>query len=53
MIVNNNMEHYKAEIQLVLKDMKNDGTRNYLGRVKEDELFLIDYIKPFDLFRFI
>ena len=46
MVVNDNMAHYRAELEIARMDMVNDGTRNLVGRIPADELFLIDYIKP-------
>lgn len=52
-IVNDHCAHYRGEVQIVLKDMEVDGQRNLIGHIKEEELFLIDYIKPKELFKFI
>ena len=46
LIVNDNLKHYAAELQIVLKDMKNDGQRNYIGRIAPSEQFLLDLIEP-------
>ena len=46
MVVNDNMAHYRAELEIARMDMVNDGTRNLVGRIPAEELFLIDYIKP-------
>ncbi len=53
MIVNDNMAHYRAELEVARQDMVNDGTRNLVGRIPEEELFLLDYIKPENAFGFI
>lgn len=45
-IVNDNLKHYRAELQVVLKDMANDGQRNYVGRVVPGELCLVDALRP-------
>lgn len=52
-IVNDNMAHYRGELEVALRDMDNDGTRNLVGRIPEQELFLLDYIKPEYPFAFI
>jgi hypothetical protein len=44
---------YKGETQIALKDFKNDGMVNVVGRLSDDELFLLDYIKPWSGFKFI
>ena len=53
LVVNDNMVHYRGEIQVALKDIPNDGVRNLVGRVPSEELFLLDYIKPEHPFGFI
>ncbi len=45
-VVNDNLEHYRAELQVVLKDMPNDGQRNHIGRIVPEELFLLDVLGP-------
>lgn len=32
--------------------MKNSGLSNVVGRISEDEIFLIDYLKPWQTFAF-
>lgn len=53
LIVNDNLAHYRAEVEIVLKDMKNDGQRNLVGRISEDEIMLLDHIKANDVYCFI
>lgn len=43
--------HYAGELQIALKDMKNTGMSNVVGRIKEEELFILDYIKPWQKFK--
>lgn len=45
-IVNDNCRHYHGELQIVLKDMKNDGQRNLIGRIPEEEMILLDHFVP-------
>ena len=52
LIVNNNCRYYMGEVQIVLKDMKNDGQRNRIGHVDEREMLLIDRIGPREPIRF-
>ncbi|MGM0124190.1 hypothetical protein IGI37_001564 [Enterococcus sp. AZ194] len=44
---------YKGETQVALKEMKNDGRVNVVGRISDDELFLLDFLKPWSSFKFI
>lgn len=53
LIVNDNLAHYRGELQIVLKDMKADGQRNLVGRISEDEIFLLDYFGAGDAFTFL
>ncbi len=53
MIVNDNLKHYCGELQICLKDMENDGQRNLVGHLNEDEMQLLDYITPGTYFSFI
>lgn len=43
---------YSGEVQIALQDMKNSGRTNVLGRINEDEIFLVDYVKPGQSFTF-
>lgn len=43
---------YAGELQLALKDMKNTGKTNVVGKVVDDEIFLLDYIEPWSKFSF-
>ncbi len=52
-IVNDSLKHYTGEIQIVLKDMEVDGQRNFLGRIAEEEIMILDEIKAQDIFTFI
>lgn len=42
--------HYAGELQLALKDMKNSGKTNVVGRIAKDEMFLLDYIEAWQKF---
>ena len=52
-IVNDNYSRYKGELHIVLKDMPNDGRKNVVGRIPDDEFMLLDYIEPWRPFIFI
>ena len=53
LVVNDNMAHYRGELHIARREMPNDGTRNLLGRIPAEELFLLDYILPEHPFAFI
>lgn len=44
-IVNDNLAHYRAEVQIVLKDIPVDGQRNLLGHIDESEMIIIDELE--------
>lgn len=43
--------HYAGELQIALKDMGNSGKSNVVGRIREEEIFILDEIKPWQKFR--
>lgn len=54
MVVNDNMAHYRGEVQVALNDrIPCDGTRNLVGSIPAEELFLLDYVKAEHPFAFI
>lgn len=46
LIVNDNLAHYRGELEIVLTEIPNDGERNLVATVKLEELMLLDFIKP-------
>ncbi|MEG0549763.1 MAG: DUF871 domain-containing protein [Vagococcus sp.] len=44
---------YKGETQIALKEMKNDGRVNVVGKISDDELFLLDFLKPWSNFELV
>ena len=52
-IFNDNYSRYKGELQIILKDMPNDGRRNVVGRIPDNESMLLDYIQPWIPFAFM
>ena len=52
-MVNDNYKHYAGEVQVVLKPLVNDGTRNLVGRIDEQELLLFDVIRDGDVVVFL
>lgn len=52
-VVNDNLAHYRGELQIIEKDMPNDGERNLVGRIRKQELILLDLLKPEYYFGFV
>lgn len=52
-IDNNEDVRYKGELQIVLKEMPNEGTTNIVGTIVEEERFLLQHIKPWQSFGFV
>ena len=44
--------HYAGEVQIALSDMVNSGKSNVVGHIREEEIFILDYIKPWQKFSF-
>ncbi|WP_024347608.1 DUF871 domain-containing protein [Lacrimispora indolis] len=51
-ILNEGYPKYKGELQVVTKDMPNDGRKNVIGHLPEHEHVLLDYAKPWTVFTF-
>ncbi|WMJ81744.1 MupG family TIM beta-alpha barrel fold protein [Clostridium sp. MB40-C1] len=45
-------KRYAGELQIALKDMKNSGKTNVVGRIVDEEIFLLDYLEPWMKFSF-
>jgi len=43
---------YAGELQVALKDMRNTGKTNVVGKIVDEEKFLLDYIEPWMSFGF-
>ncbi len=43
--------HYAGEMQIALKDMPNSGKSNVVGSIRKEEVFLLDYLKPWQKFK--
>lgn len=52
-MVNANYQHYAGEVQVVIKPIKNDGTRNLVARINEEELTMFDVIHDGDIVVFV
>ncbi|MBP2026480.1 hypothetical protein J2Z35_000269 [Acetoanaerobium pronyense] len=44
---------YSGELQVALNQMKNSGKSSIVGRVLEEEIYLLDEIRPWQKFKFI
>jgi hypothetical protein len=53
LIVNDNLAHYRGELEVVLRDIPNDGERNLVGTIKPEEMMILDEIHPGFHFKFI
>lgn len=51
--VNDNYRHYHGEIQVCLIPFKNDGQRNLLGHINDDEMKIFDTVKDGDMLIFV
>ena len=45
-------KRYAGELQIALNDMKNTGKTSRIGRVIEEEIYLLDTIRPWQKFKF-
>ena len=52
-VINDEYARYKGELHIVLKDMPNDGRKNVVGHIPENERMLLDYIEPWRPFAFM
>lgn len=52
-IINDDYARYKGEVHIVLNDMPNDGRKNVIGHIPENERILLDYIQPWITFGFM
>ncbi len=43
-ILNDNVNRYKGEVHIVVSPIRNTGTMNYVGRIAEEEMFLLEYM---------
>ncbi|MFC6176974.1 DUF871 domain-containing protein [Companilactobacillus huachuanensis] len=52
LVDNNEYGQYKAEVEIALQSMTNDGRANVVGHIDPNELFLLNYLKPWSNFYF-
>ena len=53
LIINNNLEYYRGELEIVTKAIKNTHDRNIVGHLNEDEMKLVSMLKYEHFFGFI
>lgn len=53
LVVNDNMARYRGEVEVALRDIPDDGTRNLVATIPAEERFLLDYVLPEHPFGFI
>ncbi len=53
LVVNDNLAHYRGELEIVLTEIPNDGERNLVGTIKPEDMGLIDLIMPGHHFKLI
>lgn len=51
-IENETYGQYKGELNIALKDMKNSGKTNVVARIREEEIFLLNYLQAWENFQF-
>ena len=42
LVVNDNLAHYRGEVEIVLTEIENDGQRNYAGRIADTDMRSLD-----------
>ena len=52
-MVNNTYEHYSSEVQVVLMPMVNDGLRNLLGHISDEEMSVFELVNDMDIVQFL
>ncbi len=44
-VVNDNLGHYRGEVEVILKDIPNDGERNLVGKIPAEEMMILDLME--------
>lgn len=52
LIDSNQYGSYEGELQIAAEDMVNTGRTNVVGRIRDEEVFILDYLKPWQKFNF-
>ena len=42
LVVNDNLAHYRGEVEIVLTEIENDGQRNLAGRIADTDMRILD-----------
>ena len=51
LIVNDNLAHYRGELEIVKKPIRNTGERNRIGHISDREQLILGLLRPQNLFR--
>lgn len=43
-------QRYAGELQIALRDMQNNGKTNVVGRITQEEVYLLDHLRPWQKF---
>lgn len=52
LVMNDNYKHYAGEIHIALMPLKNDGLRNLIGHIREEEQMILECVKDGDIIIF-
>ncbi len=52
-VVNDEYDRYKGELHVILKDMPNDGKKNVVGHLPQEERILLEYLDAWKTFKLI
>lgn len=53
LVVNDQLRHYRGELQIVREEMPNRGDKNLVGHLDGGECFILDRLRPQHVFRLI
>lgn len=53
LIINDTLAHYKGELEIVKKKIKNTGERNLVGHLNEDEMLIVEMLAEQNPFKII
>lgn len=45
LVVNDNLAHYRGEVEIVLTEIENDGQRNLVGRIADTDMRILDELE--------
>ncbi|MDD8049365.1 MAG: MupG family TIM beta-alpha barrel fold protein [Thomasclavelia sp.] len=46
LIVNDNLAHYRGELEIVTQEIPNDGERNLVGTILPEEMIMLEFVDP-------